>query len=143
MAAEIIPLPHLRVVDTTPDTMVYFIRKGEFGPIKIGYARDPRQRIREIQTGSETRLHLLAVVQGGRDLERQLHEEFSEYRLEGEWFRPVPKIKARIRKFSSKRRMARRSADEIVEEYIAARNPHRPRLRRRWRNGEIVGHYLG
>lgn len=70
----------------TPDK-VYFIASVD-GPIKIGTAVDPDSRLRGLQTASPARLNLLAVIDGGADIERGLHRRFAADRLSGEWFNP-------------------------------------------------------
>lgn len=73
---------------------IYFIRKGEAGPIKIGYtaSADPSKRMRQLQTGQEDRLILLGSIDGTIDDEQSLHKEFAYYRLEGEWFRSASEL---------------------------------------------------
>lgn len=72
---------------------IYFIQSGEpadRGPIKVGIAKDPAKRMRDLQIGNPERLRLL----GFSDLEVDgfqeglLHLELAEHRLSGEWFRP-------------------------------------------------------
>jgi hypothetical protein len=65
---------------------VYFIQRGEDGPIKIGSTGlDPRHRLAALQIGSAERLRLLGYLQSK---ETEIHSLFSEHRLSGEWFRP-------------------------------------------------------
>lgn len=67
--------------------MVYFIRAGASGPVKIGYtSRDIKQRLASLQCGHPEELLLLAAVSGDRTLEAELHQCFASHRLSGEWF---------------------------------------------------------
>jgi hypothetical protein len=70
---------------------LYAIKDLESGLIKLGYSRDPRDRLRALQTGSSNRLHLLYYASVGdsdaRLLESQLHSDLNHYRVRGEWFR--------------------------------------------------------
>ena len=68
------------------NSFVYFIRLGSNGPIKIGFTRDPGQRLRQLQTSTPEQLIMVECVRGTRDLERGLHDVFSDMRLSGEWF---------------------------------------------------------
>jgi hypothetical protein len=79
---------------TAQDTRdVYFIQGIEGGPIKIGVARDPRDRLVSIQLMSPVRLQILGVIRGaGQPGEHRLHEQFAEHRLHGEWFQPAPEL---------------------------------------------------
>jgi len=69
---------------------VYFIQAGENGPVKIGVAKNPAERLAQLQTVSPDVLRLLGTIQGvGRYGERTLHERFRYARVHGEWFRPT------------------------------------------------------
>lgn len=54
--------------------------------MKIGWALDPQKRLKQLQTGSSSRLHILATLPGGRDVESRLHAKFTHQRRQGEWF---------------------------------------------------------
>ncbi len=66
--------------------MIYAIQAGSGGPLKIGYATDPYKRLRQLQTGSSEKLHLIKVVYGNREFEKKIHLELSAFRIHGEWF---------------------------------------------------------
>ena len=81
-----------------PTYYVYLIQKG-YGSIKIGVSKDPESRLKMLQTGNPTELHLIAKFpceseKQARALEADLHNEFREYRMKGEWF-----CKTILRKF--------------------------------------------
>lgn len=84
-----------RQIKSQSDGFVYFIQ-AESGPVKIGRALQPSSRLAELQVGNHEVLTLLAVVRGGRALERAYHEQFAEHRKVGEWFSPAPPILAEI-----------------------------------------------
>lgn len=65
---------------------IYFIQGVEGGPIKIGYSRNPSQRLAALQTTSPVPLEILFECPGDRRCEQILHAEFAEGRLYGEWF---------------------------------------------------------
>lgn len=67
---------------------VYFIQAGKDGPVKIGWAKDPIKRMKELQCASAATLRLLAAERGGRDLEAAFHRVFAVVRIGGEWFAP-------------------------------------------------------
>lgn len=79
-----------------PVSYVYFIQRGVRGPVKIGWAKKPEKRLRELQTGASGRLQLLVKVPGGQQLEHQYHREFAEHRLQGKWFEWCPPIRQKI-----------------------------------------------
>lgn len=82
-------------------SFVYFVQAGRDGPIKIGFSKRSGLRLRDMQSGSPVRLHLLCVVPGGRLLERTLHRAFDRQRLDGEWFRPSQELLALVAELSA------------------------------------------
>lgn len=103
---------------------MYFIRQGKRGPIKIGVATNPERRMRNLQTANDATLRLVEKVRfAGRaealEVERQLHELCSDYRISGEWFNPLCLLhladRIRSSKFASekeRKRLARALADQ-------------------------------
>lgn len=65
---------------------LYFIQSDKTGRIKIGRAKDPHKRIRELQTGNAEQLKLIAYFEGWAWRERKLHALLKDFRLQGEWF---------------------------------------------------------
>jgi len=74
--------PQLIPVELPDDTWTYFIQDGNDGPIKIGRAKDPESRCRELQTASPRTLVLLGKMKGNH--EPILHERFASLRVRGE-----------------------------------------------------------
>lgn len=74
-------------------SMIYFIRQGIDGPIKIGFSEqeDIIQRKAMLQTGNPFELSLLKIVDGNRLTERLVHEKFQDARINEnrEWFYPT------------------------------------------------------
>lgn len=73
------------------DTWLYFIQAGS-GPVKIGVARNPIERIATLQTAHYERLRILGCMWSSRSYEGHLHRRFAAHRVSGEWFAPVPEI---------------------------------------------------
>jgi hypothetical protein len=71
---------------------LYAIQMGDDGPVKIGIATKPWERLATLQTASPARLRGLAAWPGSVEKEAALHEIFAEDRLEGEWFKPSPEL---------------------------------------------------
>lgn len=88
---------------------VYFIAAGQ-NRIKIGWARNVRRRLKELQIGSHVRLSLLAAIPGGRQREAELHERFEHLRVRGEWFRADPELTAYIEEEKSRTCLAHLSS---------------------------------
>ena len=75
-------------------TYVYFIeevRSKGGGPVKIGVAKDPNKRLKNMQVGNASHLQLITSIgpierkQAFR-IERALHKYFQGLRIDGEWF---------------------------------------------------------
>jgi hypothetical protein len=68
--------------------VIYFIRAGTDGPIKIGVADAPWQRLDTLQIGCPDKLCLLGVICPKQDYieERKIHTLFADERRRGEWF---------------------------------------------------------
>ena len=65
--------------------MIYFITHDD-KYVKIGVAKNPSARIKELQTGNPVRLKLWLAFPGGLDEERLLHWWMYGQRVNGEWF---------------------------------------------------------
>ena len=61
---------------------VYFITDGT--KIKIGYSKNVKSRIKQLNTGNSCKLYLLGYIQGDKELEKHLHRKFKCVNLE--WF---------------------------------------------------------
>lgn len=81
-------LNNFEVPDDVPDMYVYAIKNKDTGNIKLGISKNPEQRLKQLQTGCDGKLELVAYRKadnGYRD-EVQLHHENSQYAIHGEWF---------------------------------------------------------
>lgn len=65
--------------------MIYFITHDE-KYVKIGIAKDPRERLSQLQIGNPIRLKLWFAVDGNEFTEKGLHVTWNEWRIMGEWF---------------------------------------------------------
>lgn len=65
---------------------VYAIRDDARAAVKIGWSTDPLRRLAQLQTAVPNTLRIVAVVAGGKTLERGLQREFKDRRIRGEWF---------------------------------------------------------
>lgn len=72
--------------------MIYVIQAGDQGPIKIGFAINPKNRISQLQTANPKKLRILKIINGGSDTEREIHKRLSAYRMNGEWFQPCAEV---------------------------------------------------
>lgn len=66
---------------------VYFIGQGGVSPIKIGYAANVRDRLRNLRTSNPNSLQILTATPGSKHVEQRIHDQFREFRIgESEWF---------------------------------------------------------
>lgn len=84
-----------------PGTL-YFIQRGDDGPVKIGMSADVPKRMKQLQCASSDELHLRATVPTSELTEREAHRRFKAYRLRGEWFRAAAELLAFIEENRSK-----------------------------------------
>lgn len=70
---------------------IYVIASREEGPCKIGFAKSPESRLRQLQTGHPERLTLWFTQEikheNVRRVEKIIHESVKFDRSTGEWFR--------------------------------------------------------
>ena len=77
------------------DPVVYFMQDDE-GLVKIGYTISLSRRHSQIKS-EYGEIEILGWIWGGRQMEKQLHERFAEYRLgRSDWFTPNNEIFAYI-----------------------------------------------
>jgi hypothetical protein len=85
-----------RSTDVKP-SVVYFMRRD--GLIKIGVTTDVVKRAKAISKGSSMAtgmtigpVEVLATTPGDGAFESRLHRQFAASRVDGEWFRPTPRL---------------------------------------------------
>ena len=73
--------------------MIYFIREGFEGNIKIGYTTDNIcKRKSALQNGNSKRLIIIGTMNGNQDFETYLKDKFRHCQLIGEWFSPKKEL---------------------------------------------------
>ena len=109
---------------------IYFIRAQGKRAVKIGHAANPRRRLYSLQIGSSLPLSLVALLDGDRKEEADLHRRFASQRIRGEWFKPCREIENIIRANPVKEKVvdslgnpplaSRRKALGLSQEQLAA-----------------------
>jgi hypothetical protein len=70
------------------ESMIYFIQSGRSEFVKIGHCSgEPSIRLGQLQVGNPERLRLIAVKEGGKEVETRWHAMFEHLHVRGEWFR--------------------------------------------------------
>lgn len=98
--------------------MIYFITDGQ--NIKVGTARDLKNRLSQMKAGNPRPLSVLATCEGDHSLEQALHRVLSSSRVDGslEWYSPSISILRLIAR-------VRRDGVDAVHGRIAARHRHK------------------
>lgn len=100
--ATYIYLSNVQEPQLQPTGSVYFIEAVGTHRIKIGFSANPSQRLRSLQTGSPYKLRILATIQANEHTEKEIHEQFDEYRLDGEWFHACKGLRTFISSLENK-----------------------------------------
>lgn len=79
--------------NTKPASNVYIIGEAGGDKVKIGKSNNPGQRLKALQTSHPNKLYLYAFcLENNKFNEKQLHQQFSNVRLTGEWFQYTPEL---------------------------------------------------
>ena len=70
----------------------YAIQAGPDGPVKIGVAKRPADRLKTLQTANPAELLPLAAWRILPFEERHIHQEYVHLHIRGEWFHPDPDL---------------------------------------------------
>lgn len=85
-------LIELMKIERTDGGYVYFIQEAGTEFVKIGYSKDPYQRIKGMTVDNPHDLELLAIIPGSRKLEKRLHDLLLFSLYGGEWFLLTNKV---------------------------------------------------
>lgn len=75
--------------------MIYFLQEKSNGFVKVGYSRDEKgalRRLRFCSVFNPFEVSIVGLMAGDKEVEAQLHKEFSNWRIRGEWFKPCKRI---------------------------------------------------
>jgi hypothetical protein len=106
--------------------VIYAIQAVDGGPIKIGYCSTAElvpKRVAALQTGNPFRLVVrrIAPAPDGINTERDLHNRFARYRLQGEWFMDCPEVSMFARTGAKRTADGTKYAAAIESAYAAGR----------------------
>jgi hypothetical protein len=76
----------------TTRRMIYFVQHPADRYVKIGQTSDLHARLPRLCKEYGAELVVLGVMEGGRQEEKALHEEFAKLRRFGEWYTPGEKL---------------------------------------------------
>lgn len=99
--------------------MIYFVRAGS--RVKIGFTDNLPQRLVQLQTANADPLILEVAIDGDRNLEAQFHEQFKDYRLNGEWFSWQGALRMVIETIRAGARPKGREDIRLLCEYVLSR----------------------
>lgn len=78
---------------------VYLMGNREYGLVKIGFSNNPEQRLKELQTGCPFPISIFTSFKGSLKREKQLHHQYKDLRVNGEWFKIEDKLEDFINKY--------------------------------------------
>lgn len=84
------------------DGWIYFLVAERLGRVKIGYTRDMKTRLKDLQAASPVLLHVRVIWRGTYKLERALHNIFHKARVHNEWFELTPALEQFMSAYPSK-----------------------------------------
>ncbi|MGB3191042.1 GIY-YIG nuclease family protein [Lyngbya sp. PCC 8106] len=72
--------------------IIYFMQEENTLCVKIGHSTGISSRRSNLQTGNPRELHLLGYVEGDKELEKEFHTTYRNFRIEGrrEWYYNPP-----------------------------------------------------
>jgi len=65
---------------------VYLIHNKEKNILKIGFSKNPKARLKQLQIATSEELELLTYKDGTYDDEKSYHEKYVDKNIRGEWF---------------------------------------------------------
>lgn len=74
----------IKQFQTNSESFVYLVSSGN--KYKIGFSTNIERRVRAFNTASPIPFRILAIVPGGKALEGDLHKQFQDRYVSGEWF---------------------------------------------------------
>jgi hypothetical protein len=83
----------IELVESPKKSFVYFILDTGNKLIKIGFSKSVEARLNNLQMGNINALRLLAVCEGARTEENQLHKKFARHRVRSEWHKDCKEIR--------------------------------------------------
>ncbi len=105
-------------------TSTYFVQDSVTGAVKIDISVSVSSRVAALQTCNPHKLNLLGIVQ--RNIERELHSQFKDIRLNGEWFKGEPEL---LRWLKENLELNKAAAAEIDAQIRKIRDGRLQRLR--------------
>lgn len=78
---------------------VYFIGNLDYKLVKIGFSKDPIERVKSLQTGCPFPIELFHQSRGTREDETKLHKLYTDLRVNGEWFKIAGGIERFLKEF--------------------------------------------
>lgn len=79
---------------------VYVFANFFSGVCKIGFTKNPLNRLKQVQTGCPYKLEIVLVINGSVKVEKALHRKYKKFKTNGEWFLFRGELKESIQKLS-------------------------------------------
>jgi hypothetical protein len=93
---------------------VYFIDTEDGSAVKIGFSKNPRERLKSLQTAIPIKLSLRGFICGSYQDENRWKRELKEFIRQGEWFTRSPEVELRITKALAESNMLNVDTTKII-----------------------------
>lgn len=74
------------IINTSNKGLIYLVGDKKFKVLKIGYTTNIKQRLKALQNNCPHKLEILKIKEGSLQQERELLEQFKDFKIRGEWF---------------------------------------------------------
>jgi len=92
---KLFEIPQEYELDSEYECHIYFIRC--LDAVKIGYSKNPKLRLQALQTANPNKLELLYSFPAFKKWEESIHEDLSNLRINGEWFKYTEEVDTYIK----------------------------------------------
>lgn len=89
-------------------SFVYFMEARGLNTVKIGFAAEPWNRLRKVQSDCPVPVEIVGLVPGGGAREAEMHRLFTAHRQNREWFRFDPPIREYVARLPAWERPSRK-----------------------------------
>jgi len=96
--------------------LIYVIRNGSDGPVRIGFAKhNPQKRMEGLQIGNPVTLLLCMTIPGTLKLEQAIHRVLRGKRIRGEWFDWTPATRMVVEWMATEPGFKKHEAFELLQ----------------------------
>ena len=80
------PLDLSGYYNPTKKGCIYLVKSKRYNFWKLGYTKNIKNRIKNLEQGCPFRLHLVYAIEASQSEEKKLHKSLKDYQIKGEWY---------------------------------------------------------